>query len=209
MIVKVTLCLVVLVAAAAAVPFPGSEQEKALYKVFLESLRSNMLPSSPVGASAATGDSACDRNMNLNSGDRISQKFYDDHICLVRGSPPKDVNAFCRDFRNLPLYQVLIVNPTQLKQLRNDLGGHQVQFYENRQHYAPVKTSLPSTMYFYTNDKYNFIECRDYKGKKLSGQYQLYVPRGTKGNPKGNYQIYHGCAPRATKPSGFGVPGQC
>ena len=154
------------------------------------------------------GDDACDRSLTLAPCDRISQKFYDDHICLVRKDPPKNLDLFCDDFRNLPLYQVMILTTSEIKQLRNDLGNHQEEFYENRAHYPPVKRTLPSTMYFYTDNTYNFIECRNYKGKKLNGYYQLYVPRGTDGNPEGNYQIYHGCAPRSTRP-GFSANGQC
>ena len=207
MVLRFALCLAACVAlCTAARPFPGSPEETNLFQQFLESLRSRVAAGS--STRAVKGDDACDREVTLTASDRISQKFYDDHICLIRGAPPKDLNQFCRDFRQLDLYHVLLINPTEIKRLRNDIGNHQIDFYDNREHYPPIKRVLPSTMHFYSTDTFNMIECNANKGKKLSGRYQVYVPKGTAGNPKGNYQIYHGCAPSRTRP-GFSVAGEC
>ena len=153
------------------------------------------------------GDSACVRNIRLHPKDTISQKFYDDHICLLGNGLPKNfkLNNFCRDFRpGLPLYQVMILNKQTIKTLRSDLLSHQKDFYVYRNRLPP-----PSTIHFYTDNRYNFIECRmtkgsTYKGRWLSNRYQAYIPRYN--GPV--CQIYHGCPPVTTKP-GFSANGNC
>ena len=153
------------------------------------------------------GDSACVRKIRLNKKDTISQKFYDDHICLVQNGLPKNfkLNSFCRDFRpGLPLYQVMILNKQTIKTLRSDLLSHQKDFYMYKDRLPP-----PSTIHFDTDNRYNFIECRmtkgsTYKGSWLHNRYQAYIPRWN----GAVYQIYHGCPPVTTKP-GFSANGNC
>ena len=158
-----------------------------------------------------SGDSACDRQ-TLNKNDFISQKFMDDHICLVRNSPPTDLVAFCRDFRpSQPLYQVMLLSTDGIKQLRNDLKGHQNDFYNNRSMFRPLDTGA-SKVHYTTDQSYTFIYCELSKGKwngnRKIGPYQQYIPIGTVGNEHGVYQIYHGCPPVDVYP-GFSQPGPC
>ena len=166
----------------------------------------------PATISAWRPPRACDRSATLNEKDTISQKFYDDHICLVRGISPKDLTAFCDEFRpGLPQYQVMILSLADLRRLRSDILWHQDEFKKYKAHFPPTRPP-PSTMHFYTQDTYNFIECKKtrkstYKGKRLSGRYQQYIPRGT---PSGIYQIYHGCPPvTKSERQDFSAKGPC
>ena len=160
------------------------------------------------------GDSACDRQRPINTDDVISQKFMRDHICLVRKSPPNDLVAFCRDFRkgqSVPLYQVMLLSTDDIKQLRNDLMGHQGDFYNNRSMFRPLDTGA-SKVHYTTDQSYTFIYCElkqgKWNGKRKAGLYQQYIPKGTAGNPQGVYKIFHGCPPVDVNP-GFSQPGPC
>ena len=158
-----------------------------------------------------SGDAACDRQ-TLNPNDVISQKFYNDHICLLRGSPPKDLTAFCRDFRQGPLiYQVMLLTTDDINRLRKDLQGHQNDFYNDRYLFRPLHPGA-ALAHYTTDGTYSFIYCEEKKGtwigKLKSNRYQQYVPQGTAGNPKGVYQIYHGCPPVVDYP-GFKQDGTC
>ena len=158
-----------------------------------------------------SGDSACDRG-KLNENDVISQKFMDDHICLVRNSPPNDLAAFCRDFREgQPKYQVMLLSPDGIKQLRNDLKGHQNELYNDRLMFRPILQG-PSEIHYTTDKSFTYIYCERkqgrWNGKQKTDHYQLYIPQGTDRNPEGVYQIYHGCHPIDFHP-GFCKSGPC
>jgi hypothetical protein len=196
-------------------PFPGSKQENALFREFLKN-RGHTLPSdSQERAGGNKGDFMCDRNTRLPLSDEISQKFYEDHICLVRNNndlKKMDLTAFCRDFRKgQPLYQVMLLSPAGIRELRNDIASKQGLFMSENKKFPPLKAP-PSGIHFYTDDQYTFIECKQsgstWKGKQLSNRYQQYIPKGTPGNPGGQYQIYHGCPPVKTKP-GTSAAGPC
>ena len=158
-----------------------------------------------------SGDSACD-HQTLNPNDVISQKFMDDHICLVRNSPPTDLVAFCSHFRqNQPLYQVMLLNTDDIKRLRHDLKGHQNDFYNDRDKFRPLHAGA-GQVHYTTDQSYTFIYCElkqgKWNGKRKTGHYQQYIPKGTAGNPQGVYKIYHGCRPVTSHP-GFRQNGSC
>ena len=158
-----------------------------------------------------SGDSACDRQ-TLNPNDYISQKFMDDHICLIRNSPPTDLVAFCSDFRqNQPLYQVMLLNTDDIKRLRRDLKGRQNDFNNDRDKFRPRHTGA-GQVHYTTDQSYTFIYCElkqgKWNGKRKTGRYQQYIPIGTAGNQRVVYQIYHGCPPVDVNP-GFSQPGPC
>ena len=205
---RTILCLAaILVVCSATRPFPGSEEDNLLYQQFYGDIEST-----DVEIQAAAGDAACDRKYKLTGNDVISKKFFDDHICLQRGGYPTDLAAFCNDFRQgQPLYQVMVITPPELTQLRNDLTSMQVQFYRERAKVPPL-LNPPSQIHFYSRDRYDFINCEYktgfWKGKKLSGRYNQYIPKGTPGNPEATYQIYHGCPPVTSRP-GDSAPGPC
>ena len=162
-------------------------------------------------AAVKKGDSVCDRR-TLHAEDVISQKFYDDHICLLRKGPPEDLSAFCRDFRRgQPIYQVMLLTVHDIKQLRSDLQKHQNDFYNDRESFRPVLNG-PSEVHYTTQGTYTFIYCQKNKnrwiGKQKKGRYMQYIPKGPGGNQEGKYQIYHGCPPVTTYP-GFKQPGYC
>ena len=148
---------------------------------------------------------ACLKMGKLNPNDEISEKFYFDHICVLKNGIPRDLAGFCNDFRsNVPLNHVMMLTKNELKQLRKDLQGHQAEFHQLQAQFAPI----PSLIHFYTNNKYDFVECDRRgsrpKGKRLNDYYGRYVPRAA----ANKYQIYHGCAPSRTRP-GFHAPGTC
>ena len=146
----------------------------------------------------AADSDTCLKMGKLNPNDEISEKFYSDHICVLKNGVPRDLVGFCNDFRsNVPLNHVMMLNKNELKQLRKDLQGHQAEFRQLQAHFV-----------FYTNNKYDFVECDRRgsrpKGKKLNDYYGRYIPR----DAANKYQIYHGCAPSRTRP-GSHAPETC
>ena len=135
----------------------------------------------------------CNRQFPSSVNEYISYKFFRDHICLLKNSnqEPTDIDALCRDFRNIPVNTVMVLTSQDLNRMHNDIGSHQYDFY----YYLYLNRYYRPT--FYTDTKYNFIECTRGKGKKSYG-YEQY---GVKLN--GYYQIYHGCAPVGSKPYTF------
>ena len=232
---KILLCLAALVALTAAYPINAKwnphnpDIPSDLYAKYIPEEFFEYLPYVPYGEQdegatdlvgykyynvllgKGSGDAACDRQ-TLNPNDVISQKFYNDHICLIRGSPPKDLTAFCRDFRQGPLiYQVMLLTTDDINRLRKDLQGHQNDFYNDRYLFRPLHPGA-ALAHYTTDGTYSFIYCEEKKGtwigKLKSNRYQQYVPQGTAGNPKGVYQIYHGCPPVVDYP-GFKQDGTC
>ena len=210
---KILLCLAALFILSTAAP--GAWEDDPGYRAYLVMIYgpygTSGLGGNRVGKSG-TGTSACD-HQELNENDVIHQKFMDDHICLVRFSPPSDLVAFCRDFRpREPLYQVMLLTSHGIRQLRDDLLGHQKDFYNDRYLFSPLRKGL-SLIHYTTDQYYNFIYCEQSEGtwiaKQKSGRYQQYVPRGKKDYPEGIYQIYHGCAPVSEGYPGFSHPGTC
>ena len=216
---KILVCLAALFILSTAAP--GAWEDDPGYRAYLAMIYGpyaetaargrNGFGGNRVGTSG-TGASNCDRE-ELNKNDVISQKFMDDHICLLRYYPPSDLVAFCREFRpSQPLYQVMLLSPNGIKQLRIDLLGHQKDFYNDRFLFSPLHP-VPSQIHYTTDQYYNFIYCEQSQGtwiaKQKSGRYQQYVPRGKVDNPEGIYQIYHGCAPVGEEYPGFRHPGSC
>lgn len=161
-------------------------------------------------ATGGRGDTACDRNIHrrLEEDDVISEKFMKDHICLIRKDRPKNLEAFCSDFRHgQPVYQVMLLTRDDIKRLRKDLMRHQQDFYSDREKFR----QKPSSVHYTTDDTYSFIDCkyaRKWEGKLISNKYMQYIPRGTSGKPEGIYKIYHGCQP-VQEYLGFRQPGWC
>ena len=158
------------------------------------------------------GASNCDRSYCPGPNDYISTKFFNDHICVYQGRLPSNLAPFCSDFRpSQPKYQVMILNTKELGVLRSDIKAHQQLYYDNRAGFPPIRPP-PSTVHFFTTSTYSFVDCTfssgKWKGKLLSNSYQAYIPRGTAGNPRGLYQIYHGCPPVKDRP-GDSAPGNC
>ena len=152
----------------------------------------------------ARGDAACIR-FPPKANDVISRKFMRDHICLYKGRPPFDLDAFCRDFRQgPPRYQVMLLTNSNIRTLRNDLQSHQRDFYNDRYGLHPLRQGI-SLYHYTTRNKYTFIYCEYGRGKIRYGLYQQYVPVGTPGVP---YQIFHGCPPVRVCP-GFKQVGAC
>ena len=202
---KTLLCLAALFIITSAVPYPGTQEDSLSYRAYLRMIYS------PHAEIEERGDSACDRS-HLNKNDVISQKFMDDHICLYRRSPPSNLEAFCRDFRQgPPIYQVMLLDTDDIKTLRNDLINHQKDFYNDREGFRPLHPGV-SLYHYTTGNRYNFIFCEENRGKwsayRKSGFYQQYIPSGTCGKPEGIYKIYHGCPPVKTCP-GFRQNGNC
>ena len=154
----------------------------------------------------------------LNKNDVISQKYMDDHICLIAPgkNPPsgkKEILAFCDDFRtDQGLYQVMMVSNKQLKALRKDIENHQDDFKNDREHFRPIKRGA-SDVHYTTENTYDFIECERTQGekpsgKKMNGYYAQYIPMGPREGKNSKYQIYHGCPPVRNNP-GFRRDGNC
>lgn len=161
-----------------------------------------------VVSSGKRGDGACVRQQ-LMEDDVISNKFMEDHICLIGTSAPTDLRAFCRDFRHgQPVYQVMLLEKEDIKRLRKDLKGHQEDFYNDRTKFRPL-LKKESLVHYTTDGTYTFIYCdlnyKNWKAKRKSNEYLRYIPYGT---PKGIYKIYHGCHP-VQKYSGFRQLGSC
>ena len=163
-------------------------------------------PADPPAPQPRGGAASCDLSYRPPANDYISQKFFDDHICVHHGFPPSDITKFCREFRpEIPLYQVMILTPRELGILRNDIRANQ-KLYESYRNDFPPQLNPPSRVHFYTTDTYLlFYECEfvngAWRGYKVSNRYQVFIPRGS-AEP---YQIYHGCPPSRTRPpSGVG-----
>ena len=210
---KAALCLAVLLAAyCAAGPCPRYKTpEKSLYRQFVEEL---IAAEESSDETEERGDVACERDVRLVPGDTISQKFFDDHICHTWGAPPRNLTAFCSDFRtnvDEGKYYVMVATPRDLTNLRGFLNSHQYDFNETRKDFPPVK-SLPSDIHFYSDDLYNFIECSlasgTWSGVKLRGNYLQFIPRGTLGNSDATNQLYYICPPVTERP-GFSQAGSC
>ena len=160
-----------------------------------------------------SGVPECDRTAIKSDDDYISMKFFQDHICLMRNTPPEAKSAFCQNFRkDLDLYHVMILSRYDLDSLRKDLQGHQDELKKEDEKFLPKKKP-PHYIHFYTDDTYNFIECSlkkgKWKAKKLNGYYQPYIPRRAPGSSV--YQIYHGCKPESYLiwHPGFSSHGNC
>ena len=136
----------------------------------------------------------CNRQLPSSVNKYISYKFFRDHICLLKNSnqKPTDINALCRDFRNIRMNTVMVLTSQDLNRLHNDIRSHQNDFYN----YLYLNGYYHPT--FYTDTKYNFIECSRGKGRWSYG-YEQYGARFY----KNYYQIYHGCAPVRTRPAFF------
>ena len=130
----------------------------------------------------------------------VSQKFFDDNICVTL-YPPPDIVEFCSTFRpDTLLYYVMILTDTEYDNLRTELYNNQSLFNEYKYSFPPLGPT-PSTRYFYTYLKYPLIvECEyqngQWHGTRYNYVYQVFVPRGY----EGHYRIYHGCAPAYTRP---------
>ena len=138
---------------------------------------------------AYSADGVCNRNGWIPS--TISKKFFDDHICLLLNDNqrPSDLISFCRDFRyGVSVNTVMILTSQELNRLHNDLLNHQQDFKQYKEKY-----SKPT---FYTNDRYDFIQCTSGRGEWYNGYYEQY-------GVNNNYQIYHGCHPVYVRPSFF------
>lgn len=161
---------------------------------------------------SGSGDSVCDRHIHLSNNDVISEKFMQDHICLIKSSRrvPTDLKAFCRDFRReKEIYQVMLLTPEDITQLREELKEHQNDFDNDRDKFRPLRRQA-SLVHYTTDNTYNFIYCeqtkkRDWQGKRRGNEYLKYIPHGT---PEGIYKIYHGCRP-VTEHRGFRQSGPC
>ena len=136
----------------------------------------------------------CNRQFPSSVNKYISYKFFRDHICLLKNSnqKPTDIDALCRDFRNIRMNTVMVLTSQDLNRLHNDIRSHQNDFYN----YLYLNGYYHPT--FYTDTKYNFIECSRGKGRWSYG-YEQYGARFY----KNYYQIYHGCAPVRTRPAFF------
>ena len=202
---KILVCLAALFILSTAAP--GTWEDDPRYRASLAMIYGPYAETAARGRSVS-GASACD-SQTLKANDVISQKFMKDHICLFRNSPPIDFTAFCRDFRKgRPIYQVMLLSTDDMKQLHNDLKGHQMDFYNDRNLFRP----RTSKVHYTTDQPYTFIYCEQKQEKWIgcqkTGCYQQYVPKGTAGNPQGVYQIYHGCPPVTSRP-GFRQNGSC
>ena len=170
-------------------------------------LKMNLTAPAPQPRGRAT---TCDLSYRPPANDYISQKFFNDHICVHHGYPPSDIKKFCREFRpEIPLYQAMILTPRGLGILRNDIRANQKLYESYRKDFSPQKPP-PSGVHFYTTDTYLlFYECEyvngAWKGRKLSNRYQVFIPKGS-AEP---YQIYHGCPPSKTRPTSGVGQGPC
>ena len=151
----------------------------------------------------------CDNSYRPPYNDYISQKFFDDHICVYRVIPP-NLDEFCRIFRpTVGLYHVILLTPPEYDEFYNDIANSQDLLYQYRYDFYP-EGPTPSTAHFYTYNSYLlFIECEYYNGywygTPLYNMYQVYVPRGY----AGIYQIYHGCRPSVNRPQNGVAQGSC
>ena len=186
------LSVAVVVAATGHVPYvvPSVEEEKQRGRHDQRKI-SNLAV-----ACQGRGDSFCDRIMKLNENDVISEKFMRDHICLIRGKRIEDVRdwcAFCRDFRGKgqtppppPKYQVMLLTPRKLKQLREDLEKHQGDYSDHQRQNNRIYT---------TEDRYNFVYCEQrnsyWRGYIKYGLYQQYNTQKS----QDLHRIYHGRPP--------------
>ena len=166
------------------------------------------------------GSSAC-KNVPIKHFGEISRKFCTSHICVLKDGIPDahDLPEFCKDFRpGVRKNHVMMLTEDELNQLVADLRGHHGDFGWLSGRFA----GNPSSIHFYTDNTYNFVECNkrgsDFTGHVLSGYYGRYVPkaerqltmarRGERPTATEIYQIYHGCAPSDIRP-GFSAPGSC
>ena len=152
------------------------------------------------------------RYVSLPSNDVISQKFYKDHICRIKGSikryTGKSLSTFCGGFRQgPPIYQLMLLTDSGINRLRDDIRVHQNDFFNDRDDLRPN----PSRVHYTTDSTYDFIYCEKtggmWSGYQKRDQYQRYVPRAADGNSR-LYRIYHGCRPVTTYP-GFRRNGSC
>ena len=155
------------------------------------------------------GSPYCDTTYRPPYNDYISQKFFDDHICVYHVLPP-NLDQFCSLFRpTVRLYHVILLTPSEYDDFYNDIANSQDLLYQYRYDFYP-EGPTPSTAHFYTYNSYPlFIECEYYEGywygTALYNMYQVYVPIGF----EGIYQIYHGCRPSVSRPEDGVAPGSC
>ena len=119
------------------------------------------------------GSDAC-KNVPINHFGVISRKFYRSHICVLKNGIPDthDLPEFCKDFRpSVRKNHVMMLTGGELNQLVADLKRHQKDFRQLRARFAGHR----SRIHFYTNNKYNFVECKKRKNhftaKVLKGYY--------------------------------------
>ena len=130
---KTVLCLAAIFIITSAAPYHGSWEDSTGNRAYLE-----MIYGPQAEMEVARGDAACIR-FPPKANDVISRKFMRDHICLYRGRPPFDLDAFCRDFRQgPPRYQVMLLTNSNIRTLRNDLQSHQRDFYNDRYGLRPL-----------------------------------------------------------------------
>ena len=196
------LSVAVVVAATGHVPYvvPSVEEEKQRGRHGLRKI-SNLAV-----ACQGSGYSFCNGKMKLNKDDVISEKFMRDHICLITAprTPSKRVLCdFCRNFRGkgqkrLSKYQVMLLTPKELKQLREDLQKHQRDYRDDRRQSNRIYT---------TEDRYNFVYCERRKGDWMGEiKRDLYQQYNTRQSPQGRHRIYHGRPPVKHNP-GFETKG--
>ena len=205
---KTLLCLAALVVLAASYPRDGPYYPS--YQNFPEKYPPEFFEDVAELQSDELRVTDCyQRRARLPWNDVISQKFYVDHICRIRGPirryTSSSLSTFCRDFRRgPPVYQLMLLTDYDINRLRNDLQGHQNDFFNDRNDLRPN----PSRVHYSTDDTYDFIYCQRTRGTWIgyqrSNQYQRYVPRAY----STLYQIYHGCRPVTTYP-GFRQNGSC
>ena len=148
-------------------------------------------------------------SLTLHENDYISQKFMDDHICLLNSKKDipkrkKKINKFCEDYRpSQPLYQVMMLDKRDIKALRKHLKTHQKYFEMDKDMFSG-DNEKKSLVHYTTDATYTFIECKKRRNRKLSNYYMRYVPKLR--NKK--YKIYHGCKP-VRRHTGFRNKGSC
>ena len=144
----------------------------------------------------AVGVTACDRTQPADKKKYISSKFFKDHICLLKDddTEPDDIAGLCRDFRDAKKSTIMVLTSQQLTSLSNDIKGHQADYGPKLDNY-----NKPS---FYTNSKYDFVQCDNTMGTSqwYRDNYEQY---GAKKDANGVYQIYHGCHPVSNRPAFF------
>ena len=157
----------------------------------------------------------CIGNINSKPKDVISQKYYNNHICNL-GAHSKfdfhneslDLVSFCQAFRSVKMNHILMINDTELKMLRTELEVEQGIFKKYQ------KRIEERSIYFYSRNRYNWIECNNESPKPtaqlLSSYYIMYAVRMTTLQREQIFQIYHGCQPTKERPpEGFSFLKDC
>ena len=112
------------------------------------------------------GSDACKRVPIKHFG-VISGTFYKSYICVLKDGIPDahDLPEFCKDFHpGVRKNHVLMLTTDELNQLVADLQKHQKDLGGLSGKFA----SNPSSIHFYTDDAYNFVECNK-KGSDFTG----------------------------------------